>query len=322
MTFSAATLEAMQEEMQRDPSVFLMGEDIAKQGGIFGQFKNLPTQFGLDRVRDTPISEAAIVAAAVGAAMTGSRPVVDIHFADFLTCAMDELINQAAKMRYMFGGQVAVPLVIRAPEGAVRSAGPQHSQCLESWFVNTPGWRVVSPSNPADAKGLLKMAIRSNDPVLYLEHKALFSRKGEVPAGDHTVQLGKARIAKHGSDVTVISWSLTLNKCLDAAGQVGDEGVDCEVVDMRTLSPLDMETVLESVSRTRRAVVVHEAPRTAGVGAEIAARISEELFGVLLAPVGRLANPDVPIPFAPNLEARAIPQVADIAACIRELAAA
>lgn len=320
MTFSAATLQAMQEEMRRDASVFLMGEDIAKQGGIFGQFKNLPAEFGFDRVRDTPISEAAIVSAAVGAAMTGSRPVVDIHFADFLTCAMDELVNQAAKMRYMFGGQVAVPLVIRAPEGAVRSAGPQHSQSLESWFVHTPGWRVVSPSNPADAKGLLKMAIRSNDPVLYLEHKALFARKGVVPDGDHLVELGKASIARPGSDVTVISWSLTLNKCLEAADQLSAEGLDCEVVDLRTLSPLDTQTVLESVSRTRRAVVVHEAPRTAGLGAEISALISEELFAELLAPVGRVANPDVPVPFAPNLEACAIPQVTDIVEFIRKLA--
>lgn len=319
MTFSGATLEAMREEMRRDDGVFLMGEDIAKQGGIFGQFKGLPEEFGTERVRDTPISEAAIVAAAVGAAMTGSRPVVDIHFADFLTCAMDELVNQAAKSRYMFGGQVGVPLVIRAPEGAIRSAGPQHSQCLESWFVHIPGLRVVSPSNPADAKGLLKAAIRSDDPVLFLEHKALFSRKGAVPEQEYVTELGKAAIARPGRDISVISWSLTLTKCLAAAELVSADGIDCEVIDMRTLSPMDMDTVLESVARTKRVLIAHEAPRTGGLGAELSARIGEALFGQLDAPIMRLANPDVPIPFAPSLERWAVPQIEDIVDGIRKL---
>jgi len=309
----------MREEMRRDDGVFLMGEDIAKQGGIFGQFKGLPEEFGTERVRDTPISEAAIVAAAVGAAMTGSRPVVDIHFADFLTCAMDELVNQAAKSRYMFGGQVGVPLVIRAPEGAIRSAGPQHSQCLESWFVHIPGLRVVSPSNPADAKGLLKAAIRSDDPVLFLEHKALFSRKGAVPEQEYVTELGKAAIARPGRDISVISWSLTLTKCLAAAELVSADGIDCEVIDMRTLSPMDMDTVLESVARTKRVLIAHEAPRTGGLGAELSARIGEALFGQLDAPIMRLANPDVPIPFAPSLERWAVPQIEDIVDGIRKL---
>lgn len=320
-SFSAATLEAMTEEMANDQSVFLMGEDIAKQGGVFGQFKGLSDQFGLERVRDTPISEAVIVASAVGAAMTGSRPVVDIHFADFLTCAMDELVNQAAKMRYMFGGQTSVPLVVRAPEGAVRSAGPQHSQSLESWFIHTPGWRVVSPSNPADAKGLLKSAIRSNDPVLYLEHKALFTAKGTVPDGEFVVPIGKARVARTGQDMTIVSWSLTLTKCLHAADQLAREGIDVEVIDLRSLAPIDMEAVLKSVTKTRRAMVAHESPMTGGLGAELAARLGAELFGQLEAPVVRVACPDVPVPFAPSLERRAIPQVEDVVAAARGLVA-
>lgn len=316
ISFSEATREAMIEEMELDQTVFLMGEDIAKQGGIFGQFKDLPQRFGLERVRDTPISEAVLVSSALGAALTGARPVIDIHFSDFLTCSMDEMINQIAKARYMFGGQAEVPLVIRAPEGAIRSAAAQHSQSLEAWFVHTPGWRVVSPSNPADAKGLLKSAIRSNDPVLYLEHKAMYTHKGPVPEGEHLVPIGKCSVARRGSDISILSWSLSLSKSLVASETLAERGVDAEVIDIRTLSPLDMEPILDSVRKTHRAVIVHEAVHTCGLGAEIAARVGYELFSSLEAPIERVANPDVPIPFSPSLEKAAIPQVEDVVAAV------
>jgi pyruvate dehydrogenase E1 component beta subunit len=321
ITFSKATLEAMSEEMERDATVFLMGEDIAKQGGIFGQFKGLPERFGVERVRDFPISEAVLISSCVGAALTGTRPVADIHFSDFLTCAMDEMVNQAAKLRFMFGGQASVPLVVRAPEGAIKSAGAQHSQSLESWFVHTPGWRVVSPSNPADAKGLLKAAIRSDDPVLYLEHKALYPLKGMVPDGEHIVPIGSARVAREGSDVTLISWSLMVNRAVEAAERLATDGISVEVVDLRSLSPLDMDTVAASVRKTGRVAIAHEAARTCGLGAEIAARIAEECFADLKGPIVRVANPDVPVPFAPELERAAIPQVDDIVVGTRKAAA-
>ncbi len=312
VTFAEATRRAMEEEMARDDRVFLMGEDIAKQGGIFGQFKGLAERFGTDRVRDTPISEAVLVSSAVGAAMVGARPVLDIHFADFLACAMDEVVNQAAKIRYMSGGQVAVPLVIRAPDGAIRSAGAHHSQSPEAWFVHTPGLRVVAPSTPADALGLLKSAIRSDDPVIYFEHKALYTSRGEIPDGEHLVPLGSARVARPGGDVTVLSWSRTRLAASAAAEELAADGIDVEVVDLRSLSPIDWDTVLGSARKTRRVVVAHEAPRTAGMGAELAATITEELFGILEAPVVRVCGRDVPMPFAPELEAAVVPRAAEI----------
>lgn len=318
VTYAEATRQAMEEEMAADDSVFLLGEDIAKQGGIFGQFKGLTERFGTDRIRDTPISEAVLVSSSLGAALVGARPVLDIHFADFLACGMDEIVNQAAKVRYMSGGQVEVPLVIRAPDGAIRSAGAQHSQSPEGWFINTPGLRVVAPSTPADAKGLLKSAIRSDDPVIYFEHKALYTTKGEIPDGEHLVPIGSARVSREGSDVTVISWSLTHHKSLSAAEQLAGEGIDVEVVDLRSLSPIDWATLYESVRKTRLAVVAHEAPLTGGLGAELAARIGEELFGELDGPIRRIANPDVPLPFAPGLETAAVPQVETIAEIVRQ----
>jgi pyruvate/2-oxoglutarate/acetoin dehydrogenase E1 component len=321
VTLAEATRQAMEEEMERDPTVFLMGEDIAKQGGIFGQFKNLPDRFGLERVRDTPISESILVSACLGAAMTGTRPVLDIHFADFLAITMDEMANQIAKSRYMFGGQAQVPLVVRAPEGAINSAGAQHSQSLEAWFTHTPGLRVVSPSNPRDAKGLLKAAIRHADPVLYLEHKALYRMKGEVGGPDQVVPIGRAARVREGSDVTLVSWSKTLTVCLEASEVLAEEGIEAEVVDLRTLAPIDDEAVFDSVRKTRRAVVAHEAPRTSGLGSEIAARIGEACFSELDAPVGRVANPDVPLPFAPSLERAALPQVDDIVRAVRNVGA-
>ncbi len=302
ISFSEATLEAMAEEMKRDERVFVMGEDIARQGGIFGQFKGLPQQFGTDRVRDTPISETAIVGAGVGAALAGMRPVVDMHFADFITVCMDEVVNQMAKIRYMFGGQCTMPIVLRAPDGIIRSAAAQHSQSLESWFLHVPGLKVVIPSNPADAKGLLKAAIRSDDPVLYFEHKGLFPLKGPVPDGDHITPIGKASVVRPGRDLTIVSYSMTMNRVLEAAELLAGQGIDAEVIDLRTISPIDMPTILTSLAKTHRLLIAHESVKTGGVGAEISARIAEDGLDLLDAPIARIGAPFVPIPFSPVLE--------------------
>jgi len=302
ITFSEATLEAMREEMERDERVFVMGEDLARQGGIFGQFKDLPEQFGFDRVKDTPISETAIVGAGVGSALAGMRPVVDMHFADFITVAMDEVVNQMAKIRYMFGGQCTIPLVLRAPDGIIRSAAAQHSQSLESWFVHVPGLKVVIPSNPADAKGLLKSAIRCDDPVLYFEHKALFPTKGPVPDGDHLVPIGKANVVRTGKDVTIVSYSLMMHRVLEAAEKLSGQGISAEIIDLRTISPIDKETIFASVAKTHRLVIVHESVKAGGVGAEISALVAEEMMDSLDAPIRRLGAPFVPVPFSPPLE--------------------
>lgn len=302
ITFSEATLEAMTEEMGRDERVFVMGEDIARQGGIFGQFKGLPQRFGTERVIDTPISETAIVGAGVGAAMAGMRPVIDMHFADFLGVAMDEVFNQMAKIRYMFGGQTTMPVVLRAPDGIIRSAAAQHSQSIESWFLHIPGLMVVIPSNPADAKGLLKAAIRDDNPVLYFEHKGLFGMKGPVPEGEHLTPIGKAAIAREGRDVTIVSYSLMMQRALESAESLAQEGISAEVLDLRTISPLDKETIFNSVAKTKRLVVVHEAVKIGGVGAEVAAVVAEEMMDHLDAPIVRLGAPYVPIPFSPALE--------------------
>ncbi|MDR2504005.1 MAG: alpha-ketoacid dehydrogenase subunit beta [Deltaproteobacteria bacterium] len=302
ITFSQATLEAMQEEMLRDESVFVMGEDIARQGGIFGQFKDLPQMVGADRVMDTPISETAIVGAAVGAALAGMRPVADMHFADFFGVCMDEVFNQMAKIRYMFGGQTKVPVVVRAPDGMAKGAAAQHSQSVESWFVHIPGIQVVAPSNPADAKGLLKSAIRSDNPVIYFENKTLFPLKGDVPEGECLTPIGKAAVCREGRDMTIISYSAQLLKCLEAAKLLADEGISAEVLDLRTLSPLDTDAILTSVVKTSRVMIVHEAVKQGGVGAEVAAIIAEEALDALDAPVARLGAPFTPVPFSPVLE--------------------
>ena len=302
ISFSEATLEAMSEEMERDSSVFVLGEDIARQGGIFGQFKGLPQKFGTDRVLDTPISETAIVGAAVGAALAGMRPVADMHFADFIGVCMDEVFNQMAKVRYMFGGQCKVPMVLRAPDGIIRSAAAQHSQSVEAWFMHIPGLKVVIPSNPADAKGLLKAAIRSDDPVLYFEHKVLFPMKGPVPDGDHIVPIGKANVSRKGKDVTIVSYSLMMHRALEAAEKLAAEGIEAEVIDLRTISPMDKDTIFESLRKTKRLVIVHEAVKQGGVGAEISALVAEEMIDWLDAPIRRIGAPFVPVPFSPPLE--------------------
>lgn len=319
ISFSQATMEAMAEEMARDKRVFLMGEDIARQGGIFGQFKGLPQKFGFDRVRDTPISETAIVGAGVGAALAGMRPVVDMHFVDFITVAMDEVVNQMAKVRYMFGGQCTVPVVLRAPDGAARSAAAQHSQSLESWFVHVPGLKVVIPSNPADAKGLLKSAIRDDNPVLYFENKDLFGKKGPVPEEEFLTPIGKAKVVRTGTDVTIVSYSIMLHKVIEAAEQLAQDGISAEVIDLRTIVPLDKETLFESIKKTKHLVIAHEATKNGGVGSEVAAIVAEELIDYLDGPIKRIGADFVPIPFSPALEPLMLPQVEDIIEAVKEI---
>lgn len=319
ITFSQATLEAMEEEMTRDERVFVMGEDIARQGGIFGQFKGLPQKFGFERVKDTPISETAIMGAAVGAAIAGMRPVADMHFADFMGVCMDEIFNQMAKVRYMFGGQTAVPVVVRAPDGLSIQAAAQHSQSIEAWFMHIPGIKVVAPSNPADAKGLLKAAIREDNPVIYFENKILYKQSGPVPEGEYIVPIGKAKIARAGTDVTIVSYSIMMQKALEAAELLEKEGISVEVVDLRTISPIDKETILNSVQKTHRLVIVHEAVKQGGVGAEISAIVSEEAIDYLDAPILRYGAPFVPVPFAPTLENQYRTKTEDIVMGIKKM---
>jgi pyruvate/2-oxoglutarate/acetoin dehydrogenase E1 component len=294
LTMAEALREALIEEMSRDPRVLLIGEDL-RAGVPFGVTKGLAEQFGEDRVLDTPISEGAIIGASLGAAITGMRPVADMHFADFVTCAMDEVVNQIAKVRYMFGGQVDVPLVVRMPTGSVKGAAAHHSQSLEAWFTHTPGVRVVFPSTPADAKGLLKTCIRGLDPVLFFEHKRLYKQSGPVPEGERLLPLGKADVKRAGSDVSV------------------------EVVDPRCLAPFDRDTVFASVRKTHRAVIVEEAAKTGAFGAQIAAWLAEELFDELDAPIQRVAARDVPMPFSPPMEDFVLPKVSDIVAAVRRI---
>jgi pyruvate dehydrogenase E1 component beta subunit len=301
ITFSQATLEAMEEEMNRDPSIYVMGEDIARQGGIFGQFKGLPDKFG-DRVKDTPISETAIIGVAVGSALAGMRPVADMHFADFMGVCMDEIFNQMAKVHYMFGGQKTVPVVVRAPDGIINQAAAQHSQCVEAWFAHIPGVKVVIPSNPADAKGLLKSAIRDDNPVIYFEHKGLFSMKGDVPEGEHLVEIGKARIDREGTDLTLVSWSMMMHHAAKAADKLAAEGISVELIDLRSISPWDKEAVLKSVAKTGRLCVAQEAVKQGGFAAEVVSIIAEEGLEYLDAPVVRVGAPFSPIPFARPLE--------------------
>jgi pyruvate dehydrogenase E1 component beta subunit len=318
LSFAEATLEAMREEMRRDPSVIVFGEDIVRQGGIFGQFKGLPEEFG-DRVRDTPISETAIIGAALGAALTGTRPVADMHFADFVGVAYDEIANQIAKNRYMFGGQANIPLVIRAPDGIVNQAAAQHSQSVEGWLLNVPGLIMVAPSDPATAKGLLKSAIRQNDPVIYFEHKVLYSRKGDVPEEEYLTPIGKARILRPGKDITVVTYSLMAQKSMEAARDLEKGGISVEVIDLLTLKPFDTAAVIESVKRTHRCVVAQEAVVTGGLGAEIASRVQEQAFFYLDAPVLRVGAKDVPIPFSPTLEDYVAPNTEDIKRALRRV---
>jgi pyruvate dehydrogenase E1 component beta subunit len=307
--------------MRRDPAVFLLGEDIGVYGGAFGVTWGMLDEFGPERVRDTPISEAAIAGAATGAALMGMRPVMEIMFMDFLTISMNQLVNQAAKMRFMFGGKASIPLVCRAPAGSGTGAAAQHSQSLEAWFVHTPGIKVVAPSTPADAKGLLVASIRDNNPVIFMEHKLLYRMKGAVAEDLYAIPLAQADVKREGRDLTIIAYSIMVPRALEAAELLAVEGIEIEVVDPRTLEPLDTETLVRSVSKTGRVLIVHEAPVTGGVGAELVAVIADsEAFDYLDAPIRRLAGRNVPIPYNRTLEAAAVPQVEDIVTAARALA--
>lgn len=321
LTYSEAINEALREEMSRDPSVFVIGEDVGTMGGVFGVTDGLLKQFGEERVMDTPISEAGIIGAALGAAMMGMRPVAEIMFGDFLGCAGDQLINQVAKARYMSGGKARVPLTIRVTTGAPGAAAAQHSQSPESWFMNVPGLKIVTPASPADAKGLLKSAIRGEDPVLFFEHKMLYAAKGEVPVGEHLVEFGQASVLREGSDVTIIAIGGMVQHALAAADVLGRGGrpdastaqpISCEVIDPRTLVPLDAQTLVASVKKTGRCVIAHEAHKRSGPGAEIAAVIAEHALDWLDAPIQRVAAKNVPLPYAPALENFVLPGQEDI----------
>ncbi len=319
-TYLNAGRRAVIEEMQRDRAVWALGEDLGR-GGVFGQYRDLQGMFGADRIADTPISEACIMGAAVGAAMTGTRPIVEMRFSDFALCAIDELVNQAAKARFMFGGQMRVPMVVREPIGMWRSSAAQHSQSLESWYTHIPGLVVVAPATPADNLGLLKSAIRNDDPVVYLEHKNLWGLEGELPDGEHLVPLGKADIARHGDAVTIVTWSGMRHACLRAAEALATAGIEAEVIDLRTLWPWDRETVFNSVRRTGRLLVVQEAVSVSGFGAEIAASVAEALHHELKAPIRRLGAPRIPVAYAPALEDRARVGDAAIIDAVRGLVA-
>lgn len=306
ISYSEAVQEALREEMERDARVILIGEDIGKLGGIFRATKGLLDQFGPERVIGTPISEAAIVGAAVGASLLGMRPVAEIMYVDFMPIAADQLVNQAAKFRYMHGKKITIPLVVRTQGGIGRSNGAQHSASLEAWFAHIPGLKVVMPSTPADAKGLLKSAIRDDNPVVFIEHKALYATRGSVPEGEVLIPLGEADVKRSGKDVTLIATSMMVARALAAAETLAGQGIDAEVIDPRTLVPLDEECILQSVMKTGRVVIVHEACKRYGIGAEMAAIITEKAFDFLDAPPLRVAGADVPIPYGP-LEEAAVP---------------
>ena len=320
VTIRDALREALREEMQREESVFLVGEDIGRYwGGAFGVTKGLAEEFGDERVRDAPISENAIVGVAVGAAITGMRPVAEIMFGDLTALAVDQICNQAAKIRYMFGGQVSVPCVIRTPFGAGVNIASHHSQSLEAWFMHTPGLHVAVPSTPHDAKGLLKTAIRGNDPVFFVEHKLLYPIKGMIPNEDYTVPFGVADVKREGKDVTIVATLYMIHKALTAAEQLNKEGISAEVLDPRTLVPLDKTAIVKSVRKTGRIVIVSEDCKTAGVSAEIAGVVAEEALDYLDAPIRRVAEPDTPIPFSPSMEQFVIPNENSIVQAVRSI---
>ena len=313
ITYSEAIRQAMCEEMRQNPAVFLMGEDVGLFGGVWGVSHDMFDEFGPERVRDTAISEIAIIGGGLGAAMMGMRPIVEIMFGDFLMCAGDQIVNQVAKARFMSGGKANVPLTIRVTTGAPGSAGAQHSQSPEAWFMNVPGLKIATPATPADAKGLLKSAIRGQDPVLFFEHKMLYSLKGPVPEDeDFMVPFGQAALMREGRDVTLIGIGIMAQKALQAAQQLADEGIDAEVIDPRTLIPLDTRTLIDSVIKTGRVVIAHEAHLRAGPGAEISAVLAEQAVEYLDGPILRVGAKNVPLPYSPELEQSVLPDVADI----------
>lgn len=318
LRYGAALGRALADAMEADADVIVMGEDIAGAGGSFGVTRGLLDRFGAERVIDTPISEATIAGAAVGAAMTGLKPVFEIMFMDFATLTMDALVNQAAKARFMFGGQCSLPIVLRTPHGGGLSAGPQHSQCLEAWFAHVPGLKVVCPSDAADAYGLLRSAIADPDPVIFVEHKALYARKDAVPDNLGPVPLGKAKTVRPGTEATVVTYGAAVALCCQAADDLEREGVPIEVIDLRTLQPWDEEAVLASLARTHHLVVVHEAVEAFGIGAEIAARMADAGFDELDGPIVRVGAPFMPVPFAAALEREYQPSVAQVVAAVRK----
>lgn len=320
ITYAQAIKEAMCEEMRKDDNVFLMGEDVGVYGGAFGVSAGMFDEFGPERVRDTPISEAIIVGAAIGAALTGMRPISEIMFSDFLTIAMDQLVNQAAKMRYMFGGNAKVPMVVRTPAGSGTGAAAQHSQSPEAWFCHVPGLKVVVPSTPYDAKGLLKASIADDNPVVFFEQKLLYRKKGPVPEEAYSVPLGVADVKREGKDVTIITYGRVLQTCMDVAEKLSSEGIDIEIVDPRTILPLDKDTLIQSAKKTGKVLIVHEAVQTGGVGGEIAAVISDsDAFFYLDAPIKRLGGIDVPIPYCPELERIVVPTEEKIERAVYQL---
>lgn len=311
--YSIAIRDAIAEEMRRDPRVFLMGEDVARFGGVFGCTLGIPEEFGSDRIRSTPISEAAFVGAGLGMAITGARPIVELQYVDFIMCAMDQLVNQTAKVHYMSNGQIKVPYTLRVQQGCGRGNGAQHAQNFESLFANIPGLKVVCPATPADAKGLLKTAIRDDNPVVFCEHKMLYATRGEVPDDpDLTIPFGKAAILREGNDVTIIATAYMVARAMEAADILSREGVEAEVIDPRTIVPLDEETLVTSVKKTGRAVIVHETNEFCGFGAEIAFRIQNRAFKYLDAPVERVTTAQVPMPYARCLENANVPDAARI----------
>ncbi|WP_309086120.1 alpha-ketoacid dehydrogenase subunit beta [Chelativorans sp.] len=320
LTYAQAIQEAMALAMEADERVVLMGEDIGVYGGAFQVTGNLVERFGPERVIDTPISELGGAGVAVGAAVTGLRPIFEFQFSDFATLAMEQIVNQAAKMRYMLGGAVSVPVVMRFPAGSGTGAAAQHSQSLEAWFGHVPGLKVVQPATPHDAKGLLLAAVQDPDPVMIFEHKLLYKMKGEVPEGFYTVPIGKAAVRREGRDVTIVATSIMVQKALDAAATLAGEGIDAEVIDLRTIRPMDRKTVVESVKKTSRLLCVYEGVKTLGVGAEISAMVAEsEAFDYLDAPIVRLGGAETPIPYNPDLERATVPQVENILAAARDL---
>lgn len=319
ITMREAISQALWEEMERDPKVFIMGEEVGVWGGTYAVTRNFYDHFGADRVRDTPIAEAGIIGGAIGAALTGTRPVAELMTINFAFAAMDHIVNQAAKLHYMFGGQFVLPMVIRAVGGGGRQLGATHSQTPDAVFAHFPGLKVVAPGTPADAKGLLKAAIRCDDPVLFIEHATLYQTRGEVPEGDYTVPIGKSTVQRPGDDITIVTYSKMLDVSMKAAEQLAKAGIEAEIVDLRTLRPLDMVPVIESFKKTNHAVVVEEGWKSFGVGSEIASRIYEEAFDYVDAPVRRVAQVEVPLPYNRTLEQMAIPQVEDIVAAVKEV---
>jgi pyruvate dehydrogenase E1 component beta subunit len=319
LTMREAISQAMWEEMERDPNIFILGEEVGVWGGSYAVTKGFYDHFGGNRVRDTPISEAAIIGAAIGSALTGLRPIAELMTINFAFSAMDQIVNEAAKFHYMFGGQFVLPLVIRAVGGGGRQLGATHSQTPDAIFAHFPGLKVVSPGTPADAKGLLKSAIRSDDPVLFIENATLYQVRGEVPEGDFVVPLGKSTIQRPGKDVTIITYSKGLEISMKAAEDLAKDGIEVEIVDLRSLRPLDMNPVIESFKKTNRAVIVEEGWRSFGVGAEVSSRIYEQAFDYVDAPLVRVAQKEVPLPYNRALEQSALPQPADVVAAVREV---